>query len=102
VYGIFLFIGIAQGAFMPSAMNMVYDFAGEKGDNKLIMALIDSTLAPFTLIAIVVAGIMAEMYSTIWIFTIIAVMMFVGLFLLVFMVKDPKDHSYESMIYVDS
>ncbi len=95
VYGIFLFLGIAQGAFMPSAMNLVYDFTGENGDNKLYMAIIDTSLAPFTLIAILVVGIMAETVSTVMIFSLIALMMLIGLLLLLFVVKDPKLYPHD-------
>ena len=48
VYCIFISIGAGQGAFMPSAMNLIYDFA-DLEDKKTYMALIDSFLAPFSL-----------------------------------------------------
>lgn len=101
VYGIFLFLGFGQGAFMPASMNLVYDFAGEKGDNKLFMAMVDTTLAPFTLVAIIFAGILAETVSPVWIFSLIAGFLTVGLLLLIFRVNDPKHHPHEPPVYVD-
>ena len=51
VYCVFIAVGAGQGSFMPSAMNLIYDFAGER-DKKTYMALIDSFLAPFALVFI--------------------------------------------------
>ena len=55
VYCIFIFIGAGQGAFMPSAMNLIYDFAKDK-DKKTYMALIDSFLAPFAILFLLGIG----------------------------------------------
>ena len=55
VYLVFISIGAGQGSFMPSAMNLIYDFAGER-DKKTYMALIDSFLAPFALVFILGIG----------------------------------------------
>ena len=101
VYGIFVFLGIGQGAFMPASMNLVYDFAGEKGDNKLFMAMIDTTLAPFTLIAIIFAGILAETVATVWIFLAVAGFLLIGLLLMIFRVKDPNHKPHESPVYLE-
>ena len=101
VYGIFIFLGFGQGAFMPASMNLVYDFAGEKGDNKLFMAMVDTTLAPFTLVAIIFAGVLAETVSTIWIFSIIAGFLFIGILLLIFRVDDPNHKPHESPVYLE-
>ena len=46
---IFIFVGAGQGEFMPSAMNLIYDFAKDK-DKKTYMALIDSFIAPFAIL----------------------------------------------------
>ena len=53
VYIIFLFLGLGLGAFMPSAMNLIYKFA-DGGDNKIYMALADRILAPLTFLAITI------------------------------------------------
>ena len=47
VYVSFLLLGLGLGAFMPSAMSLIYKFA-DGGDNKIYMALTDTILAPFT------------------------------------------------------
>ncbi|GIT74708.1 MAG: hypothetical protein Ct9H300mP29_7020 [Candidatus Neomarinimicrobiota bacterium] len=59
VYGIFIAIGVGQGAFMPSAMNLVYDFANDR-DTKTYMALVDSFLAPFVLLFIMGIGALVQ------------------------------------------
>ena len=56
----FLFLGLGLGAFMPSAMNLIYKFASG-GDNKIYMALTDTALAPFTFIAITIVGVLAKL-----------------------------------------
>ena len=99
VYGIFIFLGMAQGAFFPSAMSIVFDFAGEKGDNKMIMALIDTILSPFILMAIIVGGILSETVGFIILFRILGVLMFAGLLTIIFFVREPH---HESSISVNS
>ena len=88
VYAIFLCIGMANGAFMPAAMNMVYDFAGDK-DNKLYMALIDSFLAPFVVFFIFVTSILTEWGYFLTALSGIGVSLLIGLLILILLVKDP-------------
>ena len=88
VYAIFLCIGMANGAFMPAAMNMVYDFAGDK-DNKLYMALIDSFLAPFVIFFIFVTSILTEWGYFLTALSGIGVSLLIGLLILILLVKDP-------------
>jgi MFS family permease len=99
VYGIFIFLGMSQGAFFPSAMSIVFDFAGEKGDNKMIMALIDTILSPFILMAIIAGGILSETVGFIILFRILGVLMFAGLLTIIFFVREPH---HESSISVNS
>ncbi len=89
VYGIFMAIGVGQGAFMPSAMNLIYDFADDR-DTKTYMALVDSFLAPFVLIFILGIGAFIKMdyYSTS--LYIIGTCIIIGMCILQFIVKDPK------------
>jgi len=89
VYGIFIAIGIGQGAFLPSAMNLVYDFAGER-DTKTYLALIDTLLAPFIFLFITVIGklVQSGLYQTS--FYIIAIGLSISILILHFSVKDPK------------
>jgi MFS family permease len=88
VYIVFVFVGMGMGAFMPSAMNLVYSFAGKR-DGKLFMALIDSSIAPFTLISILLAGTITETFGAIWAFYFIGAFLFVGVLMLILFVKDP-------------
>jgi predicted MFS family arabinose efflux permease len=88
VYAIFLCIGMANGAFMPAAMNMVYDFSGDK-DNKLYMALIDSFLAPFVVFFIFVTSILTEWGYFLTALYGIGVSLLIGLLILILLVKDP-------------
>ena len=88
VYAIFLCIGMANGAFMPAAMNMVYDFAGDR-DNKLYMALIDSFLAPFVVFFIFMTSILTELGYFLTAFSGIGISLLIGLLILILLVKDP-------------
>ena len=88
VYAIFLCIGMANGAFMPAAMNMVYDFAGDR-DNKLYMALIDSFLAPFVVFFIFMTSILTEWGYFIAALVGLGISLMLGLLVLILFVKDP-------------
>ena len=90
VYLVFVFVGIGMGAFMPSAMNLVFSFAGKR-DGKLFMALIDSSIAPFTLLSIIIAGIITQTFGAVWAFYFIGVFLFIGVLMMIFFVKDPAD-----------
>jgi hypothetical protein len=76
---------------MPSAMNLIYDFAQE-GDNKIYMALTDTSLAPFTFLSITIVGGLSGVISTETILTGIGIFLVIGILLLIFRVKDPKNH----------
>ena len=99
VYGIFIAIGIGQGAFMPSAMNLIYDFSN--GENaKTYMALIDSLLAPFILIFIIFIGWLIENEIYTFALNVLFGSLVIGIFLLLFKVKDPKKHG-KSLVHID-
>lgn len=91
VYLVFFFIGIGMGAFMPSAMNLVYSFAGKR-DGKLFMALIDTTIAPFTLLSIILAGIITQSLGAVWTFYFIGIFLVLGILILILFVKDPANN----------
>ena len=99
VYGIFIAIGIGQGAFMPSAMNLIYDFSN--GENaKTYMALIDSLLAPFILIFIIFIGWLIENEIYTFALNVLFGSLVIGISLLLFKVKDPKKHG-KSLVHID-
>ena len=89
VYSIFIAIGAGQGSFMPSAMNLIYDFAGDR-DKKTYMALIDSFLAPFALIFIISIGFLINEDKFILSFYILGFSLLIAIIILQFFVKDPK------------
>ena len=89
VYSIFIAIGAGQGSFMPSAMNLIYDFADDR-DKKTYMALIDSFLAPFSLIFIISIGFLINENKFILSFYILGFSLLIAIILLQFFVKDPK------------
>jgi len=92
VYIIFVFLGMGLGGFMPSSMNLVYEFAGDR-DNKLYMAMIDTFLAPFILIALILAGSLSGVIPTVWLFIGAGILILIGLVLMAFTVKDPSIQS---------
>ncbi|MDC0165232.1 MFS transporter [bacterium] len=89
VYCIFISIGAGQGAFMPSAMNLIYDFA-DLEDKKTYMALIDSFLAPFSLMFLVGIGFLITKNQFVLSFYVIGFCLLIALLILYFFVKDPK------------
>ena len=93
VYGIFIAIGVGQGAFMPSAMNLVYDFAGDR-DTKSYLALVDSILAPFVLVFILGIGYLVRLGQYNIALLILGTSLFIGILLLIFLVKDPNHQEY--------
>ena len=97
VYCVFIAVGSGQGAFMPSAMNLIYDFAGER-DKKTYMALIDSFLAPFALIFILGIGSLVNNGEYILSLFIMGGCLFIAIIILYFFVKDPK-HNTNQIIY---
>jgi hypothetical protein len=99
VYGIFIAIGVGQGAFMPSAMNLVYDFANDR-DTKTYMALVDSFLAPFVLIFIMGIGALIRVGNYTISLYILGTSIILGMLILQFIVRDPK-HSLETAFHVD-
>ncbi len=92
VYGVFIAVGAGQGAFMPSAMNLIYDFAGER-DKKTYMALIDSFLAPFALIFILGIGSLVNNNEYILSLYIMGSCLFIAIIILYFFVNDPKHNT---------
>jgi len=89
VYAIFMAIGAGQGAFMPSAMNLIYDFAEER-DTKIYMALVDTVLAPFVVIYILSIGYIVRVGNYTLSLYIIGTSLLLGIALLHFVVRDPK------------
>ena len=71
-------------------MNMVYSFAGKR-DGKLYMALIDTSIAPFTLLSILLAGIITQTFGAVWTFYFIGSFFLLGILMLIFFVKDPAN-----------
>ena len=94
VYGIFMAIGVGQGAFMPSAMNLIYDYADDR-DTKTYMALVDSFLAPFVLIFILGIGAFIKNGDYSNSLYIIGTCIIIGMCILQFIVKDPKESTKE-------
>ena len=94
VYAIFLALGLGHGGFMPSAMNMVYEFA-ESRDSKTYMALIDTFLAPFVLLMIVSASLLNPIIGTRNLFILSGILIAIGLLLLTFWVKEPRLHPHK-------
>ena len=99
VYGIFIAIGIGQGAFMPSAMNLIYDFSNGE-DTKTYMALIDSLLAPFILFYIILIGWLIKSGNYNLALNILFISLVISIILLVFVVNDPKKHG-KNLKYID-
>ena len=92
VYLVFISIGAGQGSFMPSAMNLIYDFAGER-DKKTYMALIDSFLAPFALVFILGIGSLINKGEYVLSLYILGSCLFFAIIILHFFVKDPKHNA---------
>ena len=99
VYGIFMAIGAGQGAFMPSAMNLIYDFAGER-DTKTYMALIDSFMAPFVVLFLAGIGFLVQQNNYFLVLNILGGCLLFSIILLHFLVQDPR-LSKEPAIYTD-
>ena len=97
VYIIFLFLGLGLGAFMPSAMNLIYKFA-DGGDNKIYMALTDTILAPFTLLAITIVGSISEFINMEIILMGIGIFLLIGIFIMIFFVDDPSNMHKKQII----
>ena len=97
VYIVFLFLGLGLGAFMPSAMNLIYKFA-DGGDNKIYMALTDTVLAPFTFLAITIVGSVSELIDTDIILIVIGVFLIIGIFIMIFFVDDPSNQDKKQII----
>ena len=89
VYLIFIAIGIGQGAFMPSAMNLIYDFSS-KNDAKTYMALVDSILAPFVLFYLLLIGWLVNDGNYAISLNILIGSLLIGSLALVFLVHDSK------------
>jgi MFS family permease len=97
VYIVFLFLGLGLGAFMPSAMNLIYKFA-DGGDNKIYMALTDTVLAPFTFLAITIVGGVSELIDMDIILIVIGAFLIIGIFIMIFFVDDPSNQHKKQII----
>ena len=97
VYIVFLFLGLGLGAFMPSAMNLIYKFA-DGGDNKIYMALTDTVLAPFTFLAITIVGSVSELIDMDIILIVIGAFLLIGIFIMIFFVDDPSNQDKKQII----
>ena len=95
VYLVFIAIGIGQGAFMPAAMNMIYDFAGNR-DTKTYMALVDSLLAPFVIFYILVIGLLinVQQYTIALIIVIFSLM--ISIIVITLCVVNPKNDRFST------
>lgn len=89
-YLIFVFLGIGQGGFLTTAMSLVYEFAGEKGDNKIYFALTDSVTAPFVVLYIILSGIFIPIYGIGIVLMGLGVFIVIGLIALTFFTSEPK------------
>ena len=96
VYSVFIAVGAGQGSFMPSAMNLIYDFAGER-DKKTYMAIIDSFLAPFSLIFILGIGSFVNDAKYILSLFVMGCCLFIAIIILYYFVEDPK-HNKDQII----
>lgn len=97
VYAVFFLLGFAFGAFMPASLNLVYDFAGER-DNKTYMALIDTSLAPFTVLMIILAASIGAVMGTQFILATVGVSLIAGLLILLLWVKDPNHKEHDDSL----
>ena len=93
VYLVFIAVGIGQGAFMPSAMNLIYDFSSKR-DVKTYMALVDSILAPFILFYIVLIGWLVDNGNYELSLKILIGSLMIGILLLVYLVDDPRKEKF--------
>ena len=93
VYLIFTAIGIGQGAFMPSVMNLIYDFSSNR-DVKTYMALGDSILAPFVLFYIILVGWLVENGNYALSLKILIGSLMIGMLILVYLVDDPRKEKF--------
>ena len=100
VYCVFIAVGAGQGSFMPSAMNLIYDFAGKR-DKKTYMAIIDSFLAPFSLIFILGIGSFVNDGEYILSLFIMGCCLFIAIIILYYFVEDPK-HNKNQIIYSEN
>ncbi|MFH1853494.1 MAG: MFS transporter [Candidatus Neomarinimicrobiota bacterium] len=92
IYLVFAFLGAGLGSFIPASMNLLYGFAGHR-DNKTIMALIDTSLAPFTFLAIMLAGSLSHIVSIPAVLIGLGGSMLISAGLLVITVRDPGTES---------
>ena len=93
VYLVFIAVGIGQGAFMPSAMNLIYDFSSKR-DVKTYMALVDSILAPFILFYIVLIGWLVDNGNYELSLKILIGSLMIGILSLVYLVDDPRKEKF--------
>jgi len=76
-------------------MNLIYDFA-DNYDSKTYMALTDSFLAPFVLLFMIIISSLVNSGHYLISFFILGCSIFLSIVLLIFFVKDPRQHQENS------
>ena len=71
-------------------MNLIYDFSSQR-DAKTYMALVDSILAPFVLIFMILIGWLISNGNYELSLNILITSLFIGIFIMLFIVEDPKN-----------
>ena len=93
VYLIFTAAGIGEGAFMPSTMNLIYDFSSNRYV-KTYMPLVDSILAPFVLYYVVLIGRLVDNGNYALSLKILIGSLMIGMLTLVYLVNDPRKEKF--------
>ena len=91
-YLTFVFVGMGLGAGQSSFMVFVYEFAGESGDRKMFYAALDTAVAPFIVLYISVAGLIAEKLGMTTLYGISLGLVLTALLIFIFKVHPPKTH----------
>ena len=93
VYLIFTAAGIGEGAFMPSTMNLIYNFSSNRYV-KTYMPLVDSILAPFVLYYVVLIGWLVDNGNYALSLKILIGSLMIGMLTLVYLVDDPRKEKF--------
>jgi len=88
-YGAFIFLGYSFSARMVSFFNILLEFAPDEQRGTYI-SLTNTILAPFTGIAPILGGYIAETYGYKFLFMLSVCIGMVGLFMLLFWVVEPR------------
>ena len=89
-YLAFVFVGMGFGAGQSSFMVFVYEFAGELGDRKLYYAALDTSVAPFIIVYISIAGLIVEAFGTLPLYMLSMTLVIMGLLVFLYKVEAPK------------